>query len=101
MPNSATSTDASISTYSVPCDRWLRRGRGRLGVLGDHRLENCAKRSLPPSDSGQPIHPPTIESTARIISGTVIDAGDSWMWCSTSCDTCDSPKNVMFTRRNM
>ncbi len=45
---------------------------------------NFSKRSEPPRLCGQPSHPAKSEQSARMISGMVIDLGDSWMWCSTS-----------------
>ena len=80
MPPHAMSTESSISKYSIEAPDAACVAAASppssacLAITGSRNLE---KRSLPPSDSGQPTQPPTTESPARIISGTVIELGDS------------------------
>ena len=55
-----------------------------------------------PVDDGMPTaRPATTVATARITSGTVMLAGDSWMWCATSLDMRGAPKKARNTRRNV
>ncbi len=62
---------------------------------------NFSKRFDPPRLCGIPSQPAPTAQIARIISGIVIDFGDSWMWCSTSCDMRGLPQNVRYISRNM
>ena len=55
-----------------------------------------------PPSGGQPTATPMrAAGMARMISGTVMILGDSWMWLLTSSEARFSPQKVMKMSRNM
>ena len=80
MPAAATATDIPIRRYSVAWETscgWETASDG---------ARNFRKTLWPPRTSGKPRNPSPSEPAARIQSGTVIVAGDSWMCPSASFD---------------
>ena len=71
-------------------DRWEREYAAQVGE--DRPVVNR---------SGIPIQPPATESTARSMSGTVIEKGDSCTCFSTCGSMREAPKKVMKIRRLM
>jgi len=70
--------------------------------LSTEKKTGCRKRWIQPLSGGKPtIMPSTAAGTARMTSGAVITAGDSWMCCCTSGVARLSPQKVRKMRRNM
>ena len=93
-PATAAPMDRTISRYSaglyvLPPFSLAANARFSLslkhrGFICKHPLQECFEPVLPPRLLGHPSNPAQIEKKARMIKGTVIDLGDSWMWCPTS-----------------
>src|SRR5271165_6933729 len=95
-PAPAAATDSPINKYSVsPGPDSPAGGAPFSAAFANTGSRNFSTWFDPPRLAGHPSQPAVIEKNARVTSGTVIDLGDSWMWCSTSwLVTRDGLRNV-------
>src|SRR6267142_5414262 len=102
QPAPAAAIERNISKYSVPRGPSSLAGASAASTLfANTGSRNFSKRFEPPRLGETPRYPAVIEKKASTTSGTVIDFGDSWMWCSTSWLARDGLQNVRYTRRNI
>ena len=74
---------------------------GTYGVLSCAAGERKREKAVPCDDGMPTARPATTVRMASTISGTVMDAGDSWMWWATSFDMRGPPKKARNTSRNV